>query len=202
MDTAHGLLVALRHKANALLSERVFFSRRAKEEAVALQQATEKVACCEEACLAVTEVSCAVQRKAHERIAGVVTSCLKAVFGDSAPELVIVFERKRNQTEARLAFVREGVEYDPCESSGGGVIDVASFALRLSCMMLSKPSLRRLLVLDEPFRFVSKEYRPKVRELVEKLSEELNIQFILVTHDESFHIGKVIEVGRAYSNED
>ena len=50
------------------------------------------------------------------------------------------------------------------------------------------------VVLDEPFRFVSREYRPAIAELVKELSEELNVQFVLVTHSSEFEIGKVVDV--------
>ena len=135
-----------------------------------------------------------VQSQVHSRISGIVTRCLRSVFEDDAYEFLISFEMIRGKTEARLTFVRDGIEVDPLTASGGGVVDVAAFALRLAALVLSRPQRRRLLVLDEPFRFVSKEYRPRVASLLETLSTEMDIQFILVTHDPAFHLGKVIEL--------
>jgi len=66
--------------------------------------------------------------------------------------------------------------------------------LRLSCMMLSKPKLRRLLVLDEPFKFVSLNYQERVREMLETLSKRLNIQIIMVTHINKLVTGKEVEL--------
>jgi ABC-type Fe3+/spermidine/putrescine transport system ATPase subunit len=83
---------------------------------------------------------------------------------------------------------------DPLDATGGGVCDVAAFALRVACLMLSQPPKRRLLVADEPFRFVSEEYRPAVRQMIETLADELGIQFILVTHATEFEIGKVVRL--------
>lgn len=137
-----------------------------------------------------------VQKQAHERIAAVVSRCLKAVFDDPY-RFKIVFDRKRGKTEARLVFVRKDLELDPIDGCGGGVIDVAAFALRLACLMLRKPQRRRLLVLDEPFKFVSdkKEYRSRVRDLLETLADEMKVQFAIVTHDPTLEIGKVVEIG-------
>lgn len=138
-------------------------------------------------------VSAAVQQQAHARIAAIVSRCLEAVF-EEPYTFQIQFERKRGKTEARLVFVRDGMEIDPMNASGGGVVDVAAFALRVSCMLLAKPPVRRLMILDEPFRFVSTEYRERVRLLLEALSEELGIQFIVVTHMTELQMGKVIEL--------
>jgi DNA repair exonuclease SbcCD ATPase subunit len=143
----------------------------------------------------VQEVAEQVQTRAHQQIASVVTRCLKAVFGDDAYEFKIRFSQKRGRTEAQLLFVRDGLEIEPTEAAGGGVIDVAAFALRLACLVLIRPQKRKLLVLDEPFRFLSQEFRPAVRELLETLARETGIQMIVVTHIPELQIGKVIELG-------
>jgi DNA repair exonuclease SbcCD ATPase subunit len=135
-----------------------------------------------------------IQTLAHDRIASLVTQCLKAVFGAGAYEFKILFDKKRGHTEARLVFVRGGREVDPAGASGGGAVDVAAFALRLSCLMTHRPPLRKLLVLDEPFRCLSEEYKPAARLLLEKLSVELGVQFVIVTHDKEFKIGTVVEI--------
>jgi ABC-type molybdenum transport system ATPase subunit/photorepair protein PhrA len=80
------------------------------------------------------------------------------------------------------------------EEDSGGVVDVAAFVLRLSCLMLSKPAVRRIIVLDEPFKFVSIEYRDNVRMMLEKLSSDFDIQFIMVTHIEELVTGKEVQL--------
>ena len=134
-----------------------------------------------------------VQARVHARIAGLVSSCLASVFDDPYT-FEIAFEKKRGKTEARIYFLRQGNEVDPMSGSGGGAVDVAAFALRVACMMLSRPPLRRVMVLDEPFKFVSKEYRDRVRKMIEDLSEELEVQFVQVTHIPELRVGDVIEV--------
>lgn len=133
----------------------------------------------------------AIQQQAHQRISEVVSICLSTVFDDPY-ELKIEFERKRGRTEAQLRFVRRELDLDPLVSSGGGVIDVASFALRIACLMLHRPKLSRVVVLDEPFRFVSIQYRDNVRKMMEQLSSDLGVQIIQVTHSEELSTGKEI----------
>jgi DNA repair exonuclease SbcCD ATPase subunit len=138
-------------------------------------------------------VAQAVQQQAHNQIAGVVSKCLETVF-DKPYVFKINFERKRGKTEAQLVFESDGFEIDPMTASGGGVVDVASFALRLSCLMLAKPKLRRILIMDEPFKFVSEIYQENVRLMLESLSKEFKIQFIIVTHINMLKVGKVIQI--------
>lgn len=135
-----------------------------------------------------------IQEEAHARISGVVSHCLATVF-EEPYEFHIRFERARGRTEARLVFVRDGQELNPMDASGGGVVDVASFALRLSCLMLSRPARRRLVVLDEPMKFVSQNYRANVRAMLEDLKRELGVQFVMVTHIAELQCGTVIDLG-------
>ncbi len=135
-----------------------------------------------------------IQEQMHNRIASVVGRALEAVF-DEPYEFRIKFEQKRGHTEASLAFVRDGLEIDPMTASGGGVVDVAAFALRLACLLLHRPPLRRVIILDEPFKFVSAEYRGRLRLLLERLAEEMKVQIIMVTHIPELTTGKVIQIG-------
>lgn len=138
-------------------------------------------------------VAQAVQQKAHERLATVVSSCLAAVFDDPY-EFKIRFERKRGRTEAVLYFSRDGLEVDPMTAAGGGMIDVAAFALRVACLILHRPKLRQVLILDEPFKFVSAEYRSNVRDMLERMAGELKIQIIMITHIGEIATGKIIHI--------
>lgn len=135
-----------------------------------------------------------IQEEAHDRIAGVVSRCLAAVF-DEPYEFKIQFERIRGRTEARLLFVRDGQAINPIDSSGGGVVDVAAFALRISCLMLARPACRRIVILDEPFKFVSADRRGRVRAMLEGLCQDLTIQFVMVTHITELQCGAVIDLG-------
>lgn len=158
-----------------------------------LAKADDQIVYCEQAQELVQQVAQHVQQQVHNRIASVVSRCLKAVF-DEPYKFKIHFERKRGRTEARLVFVRNKQEIVPMQGSGGGVLDVAGFALRIACLKLSRPQLRPIVFLDEPFKFVSEEYRERVRQLIETLSEEMGIQFVMVTHIPELRTGKIVKV--------
>ena len=163
-----------------------------RDEKDALEKAEEHLGHLAVAQGLVQSVAERVQEQAHKQIAKIVTECL-AVF-DEPYEFRIDFQRARGRTEAHLVFERDGHEVDPISASGGGCVDVAAFALRLACLVLRKPRLRRLLVLDEPMRFPSIEYRRKIAALISLLSEKLGVQVIMVTHDPLLVTGKVIEL--------
>jgi len=136
-----------------------------------------------------------IQENVHRTISDIVTRCLQAVFGEEAYEFKIAFEQKRNKIEAEIQFVKNGEILHPMTQSGGGVLDVAAFGLRLSAVLLMQVNRkRRILILDEPFRFLSVEYRPKIRDLIQQLAEELDFQFVLVTHAKELEIGDVIRI--------
>jgi len=143
----------------------------------------------------VQDVAQFIQQEAHYQIAAVVTKGLQTVFGNEYI-FKILFEKKRGRTEASLIFEKDGLELDPLSASGGGIVDVAAFSLRVACLMLSRPALRQLMVLDEPFKNVSKrnDYLDKIPLLLEEVSKNLNIQIIMVTHIEELMVGEIIEI--------
>lgn len=138
------------------------------------------------------EVATNIQRQAYSSIASVVSHCLSAIF-DEPYELEMDFGKKRGRTEVVISFRRDGKLVDPMSASGGGAVDVAAFALRLACLMMSRKA-RRLLVLDEPFKFVSAEYRDRVRAMLETVSEEMGVQIVMVTHVRELETGNVLQL--------
>ena len=107
-----------------------------------------------------------------------------------------VFEIKNGRTVAKLVFVQGGDEIDPFESDGGGLVDIASFALRMVAWTLEKT--RNTIILDEPFKNLSEDLQPQGAELLKELSERLNLQFIIVNHRKQITdiADKVFEVTR------
>lgn len=137
-----------------------------------------------------------VQERYHGQIMQIVSYCLKEVFGPDAYEFKIAFVQKRGQVEASLIFERDGEQFDPLNASGGGVLAVACFALRLSVLYLTKQSVRPFIVMDEPFAQLSVEYRERLAVLLEELADQFGFQFLLVTHEDAFQIGKLVTVCR------
>lgn len=192
-------MIGLFHQLQAKLDDKRIAYRLAKsnfeQEKQTLEQAKGKLRSAEESRDLVQEVAQKLQQAVHNQIAGIVSLGLKTVFSEPYT-FKINFEKKRGRTEAQLIFERDGMELDPISAAGGGVIDVAAFTLRVACLSLSKPALRPILILDEPFKNVSKTkgYLDQIPLLLEKLAEEMGLQIIMVTHIEELKVGKVIDL--------
>lgn len=115
------------------------------------------------------------------------------------------FVISRGKTEAQLVFLSQKTkhEIDPMNASGGGVVDLVSFALRIALFVLEQ-NVNNVIVLDEPFRFVSKDLLHRVKDILRMLSDKLKLQFIIVTHiadiadvaDRIFEVKKVGNVSK------
>jgi ABC-type glutathione transport system ATPase component len=188
-------ITASRHRLNQKLQQYQSVQTALQRENATLIQIKAKKEISQQANTILQAVFAQIQENVHKTISDIVTRCLKAVFKDNAYEFKIAFEQKRNKIEAEIQFIKNNEIYNPLTQSGGGVLDVASFGLRLSAVLLSQIKRnRRILILDEPFRFLSVEYRPAIRDLIQQLSEELDFQFVTVTHAKELEIGEIIRI--------
>lgn len=187
------MLDAYREEMNKLILRRESALSVVARETAEVEKAEDRVDGVEESQVICQNLAKAIQEKVHAQIASIVSECLEAVF-DEPYDFKIRFEQARGRTEARLTFVRGELEVDPMTAAGGGVVDLAAFALRISCIMLSQPPVRRFLAMDESFKFVSAEYRPRVKAMLEMLAERLDFQILFVTHIKELVCGEVIQL--------
>lgn len=145
-------LLSLQRNANDLLEVRALFQKAAQD----------------------------TQQKLEFHISNLVSTALAAVF-DEPYTFQLEFVQKRNKTEAELWFVRNGEKMKPIDASGGGAVDVASFALRIAFWSLTKKT-RPLIILDEPFKHLSADLQNRASDMLKMLSENLGLQIILVSH--------------------
>ncbi len=133
------------------------------------------------------------QKDLEYRLSGLVDLALKAIF-EHPYKLKIEFVLRRGKTECDIFFEKNNKIYDPLYCSGGGVIDVVAMALRVAIWSLTQS--RNVLILDEPFRFLSKEYQEKASFMLKELSKKLNLQIIMVSHSDSLIEGadKVFQI--------
>lgn len=112
-------------------------------------------------------------------ISGLVTTALSSIFPDPY-EFVAEFVARRDKTECDLYFAKGEERFSPFSSCGGGPIDVASFALRLVAWSLNRTV--PVIVLDEPFKFLSVDLQPKASQMLKTLSSRLGLQIIMISH--------------------
>ena len=138
------------------------------------------------------------QSELEYRICEPVSLALQAVY-ENPYKMVADFQiTGRGNTECSLAFERNGSIVKPVDNhggaTGGGPIDIASFALRLGSWSLAIPRSRPVMILDEPFKFVDKE-RIKdsetttmhlagqmLKQVTKPPPEGLGLQVIMISH--------------------
>jgi len=132
------------------------------------------------------------------QLSGAVSALLHGVMDDPY-NFKVEFVPKRNSMECNLLFERsDGKEIrtlDPLDGCGHGAADLASIGLKTSFAML-KENCRRTIIIDEPFRALSKDRHPLAAKVIKEISKELGIQFIIVTHgvDLSYEADKIFTV--------
>lgn len=112
----------------------------------------------------------------------VTTNSLQAVFGDNR-EVVINLGTKSGQRTAELLMIQDGDDTDPAQEEGGGVTDIVSVTSFLALGDLLYENFAPLF-LDEPNKYLSKEYSEKMAAYLKDIIDYTGKQMFLVTHDE------------------
>lgn len=119
----------------------------------------------------------------EDKIGKIVTTALKSL-SDKEYKFNISFSVRRNTTEADIYLTLPGSEtrYYILETVGGGIADIISIALRVAYISLS--DLDKIIIMDEPLKFLSSDMQVYAGRLLQRLSEKLGIQFIIITHEQ------------------
>lgn len=142
------------------------------------------------------EVAQQTQKELEMQISNIVTSAIQAIF-NKPYEFRVDFQVRRNKTEADIYLTdEEGNRFNPLHDNGGGIADIIAFSLRLACWRLNNPRTCGVIVIDEPLKFVSKNYIPAVASFVKEICEKLDLQIIMVTHVKQFieNADNIIEI--------
>jgi len=140
-------------------------------------------------------------------ISNIVSTALNYIPFPEKIDFEVEFMRKRKGVECNLWFVRNGQRAKPIDSSGGGALDVASFALRLTYWSLKRN--RPVFILDEPFKYVSADLQKPCAEMVHALTRKMGVQVIMISHlpninvtaDREYAVKKVNQVSQVKEKE-
>jgi DNA repair exonuclease SbcCD ATPase subunit len=119
-----------------------------------------------------------------ESIESLVTYGLKVSFPDQNLRFKIKIDQKRGSQHFEPILIHKEVEAPILLAFGGGAAAVVSLLLRI--IVIRRFGLAPVLLLDEPFAYVSAEYVPNVAKLLRELSDQLGFTFILVSHQPKF----------------
>ena len=135
----------------------------------------------EQARAIIQQVARETQEQVQFHISDIVSMALETIF-DKPYDFVVDFTIKRGKTECELYLKRNGHRVNPMNCGGGGVVDVVSFSLRIALWTLQTPRSRKTVVLDEPFKWLSKDLLPRACELLQEVSRKMELQLIIITH--------------------
>lgn len=107
-----------------------------------------------------------------------------AISPDYEMQVEMTEIRKRPSVNVYIVKKSTGVKTDPLTANGGGIVDIISIAMRIVAMQITDPVIDGPIIIDEPFKMVSKEYIPMLAEFLKKIARDFNRQIILITHNE------------------
>ena len=189
------ILFEYKNKLSSAQGQRAYIGRQIIEEETLIDSYVDKLHSLEEAQVFLQKVAQATQEQLRVHIKDIVQLCLDSVWPGEV-EFDLIYEVKNGRTVAKLAFIIDGEEVDPLDADGGGLVDIASFALRIAVWTLG--NTRNTIVLDEPMKHLSDNLQPLAAEIIKELSEKLGLQIIMITHRKELTgiADKVFEVSR------
>jgi ABC-type uncharacterized transport system YnjBCD ATPase subunit len=156
-----------------------------KEEITSLKskggKLSEDIEVLEKVSILFQQLSSLKKKELQKKVETLIGYGLKVIFQEDI-KFIIESEIKGNNISFEFKLESNGQQTGIFDCRGGGIISVISYLLRVLMLIMIKPSLRKLLVLDEPFSMLSESYRENMKSLLSVLSEKTGIQHIIVTH--------------------
>lgn len=129
-------------------------------------------------------VQLATNNKIKEGFKNIVSYALKYVYNDNY-NFELDFKRRANFPELNFNIETPTCKspFDPMDTSGGGVLNIVSLALRVAILELHKPKIEGFLVLDEPFAQINgKENLEQAGKFLTAINKRIKRQIIMVTN--------------------
>lgn len=126
------------------------------------------------------DVASKTQDQLKDAVQRSVQNCLDLLF--PGYEFAVNFVPKRGKVDTEFRICKGGAKLDPLDSSGGGLVDSVSFALRVGCLRLA--GKRPFLLLDEPFGHLrdGEEVKPRkeLGQVIATLVDKIGVQVLMV----------------------
>jgi len=120
------------------------------------------------------------QEQLKYHIEDVVQLAIDSIFPDEYT-FSVDFSIKYGKTSCNLIFTKNGFPVDLLKAAGGGVVDIASLALRIAVWSIGHTD--NVLILDEPIaRIQPAELQAIAWDTIKELSHRLNLQFIIISN--------------------
>jgi len=173
----------LKSEVNSLSGKRELLNRQIENSNAKLQDLTYKREIYKKSIELLTFVQQATKEKIKEGFENLVTYALRYIYNNDY-KFELEFGRRGNlqQLDFNIKTPDFKKPADPLDTSGGGVLDIISLALRLSLLELARPKIEGFLVLDESFKHLSQNYLENARKFLNAINKRINRQIIMITH--------------------
>jgi len=176
-DTLSALGARLREGAGA---QRVLREQREAADRQA-REARAEAALIEEVVAYFAAVRELLKERLETSLSSIVSDGLTRVYGEPL-QLVIELDDRADLPVARFRLRDErGLETELIEARGGGLVNIASFLLKVRLIMGMVPEQARVLALDEPFVNVDGVAIDAVCALLRRIAHEGGFQVIVIT---------------------
>lgn len=145
-----------------------------------IAEKTEYLVNLEKAQAFIQEVAKKTQEQLKYHIEDVVQLAIDSIFPNEY-QFSIEFDIKYGKTSCFLIFKSNGYEIDILKAAGGGVVDIASLALRIAVWSIGRTD--NVLILDEPIaRIQPADLQASAWGVIKELSHRLGLQFIIISN--------------------
>lgn len=176
--------LAIKHKLDRIDGERDSIKKMMAAREQEIETSGLMTVECDQAISLLEKVGNASRSKIRKQIESLVSSALVTTFNRPDYGFSADFVNRRNQIECDLmAKVGDRLE-DPLESGGGGRVDTIATALRFVLISLTQHT--GPIILDEPGKWVSPEFRANFLSFLKEYSNGGNRQIIMTTQVQDY----------------
>ena len=184
----------IKQELHKLAVEYEVLLRRRNEKSGSLQSLTQEVENDKEQYVILNNASEIIKKAISDRrdaicgnLSSLGTNALQYALGSNDLEMKIVERDYRDSicSDVKVVNVSTGLETPILGAKGGGVMDIVNTAMRIGILnFLRDPVVDGPIILDEPYKQLSKEYQPAIAELLRQIVDSFDRQVILSTHNE------------------
>lgn len=151
-----------------------------------IKERSKKIDIFNEAALFLQKLEDLVKQLTFNKIETMVTEALQDIYTDNKLSFKIISSVKKNGI-LDIKFYLENKSlrrsFNIMKSFGGGIKDIISMTLRIIFLELLK--IKGPVILDEVGKHISVEYQELFGKFIKQISESLNRQFILISHEDT-----------------
>lgn len=120
------------------------------------------------------------------KLENIITEALQEIYADKLLKFIISFDNKQGGVTVKFKVYDDTTkqELNVLYAFGGGIKDIISTVLRVVVLEMDSVSRNSPIILDETGKGISAEYQGRFGKFLRVLSDRLNRQIILITHQQ------------------